>query len=81
VSAIAKAVAFLYVVARPTTPVAHFVVVFSPGMYGVIADSNLSPTSSFAFEVRRLVHVVVDAATDTGNGISGGKSFGAMVHG
>ena len=80
-SAIAEAVAFFYVVAHPTAPVAHFVVVFSPGVYGAIANSNLGPTSSFAFEVRHLVHVVVDVATDTGNGVSGSKSFRTVVHG
>jgi len=75
VSAVAKRVAFFYVVTCFTVPVAHFVVVFAPGVYGMIADGNLSPTSSFAFEVWGLVHVAVNATTDTGDGIGGSKSF------
>jgi len=75
VSAIAEGVAFFYVVTCLTAPVAHFVVVFAPGMYGMIANGDLSPTSSFAFEIRGLVHVAVNAATDTGDGIGGGESF------
>ena len=80
-SAITEGVALFYVVTRLATPIAHLVVVFTPGMYGTIVNGNLSPVSSLAFEVRGLVHVAVNAATDAGNGISGGKSFGALVHG
>ena len=75
VSAIAEGVAFFYVVACLTAPIAHFVVILAPSMYGTIADSDLSPASSFAFEVRGLVHVAVDAATDMGDSIGGGESF------
>jgi len=75
VSAITKGITFFDVVARLATPITHFVVVFAPGMYGMIANGDLSPASSFAFEVRGLVHVAVDAATDAGDGIGGGKSF------
>jgi len=75
VSAIAEGVALFYVVACLTAPIAHFVVVLAPSMYGAITDSNLSPASSFAFEVRGLVHVAVNAAMDTGDSVGGGKSF------
>ena len=80
-SAIAKGITFFYVVTCLATPIAHFVVVLAPGMYGTIADRDLSPMSSFAFEVGSLVHVTVDAATDAGDGISSSKSFRATVHG
>ena len=73
--AIAEGVAFFYIVACLTTPVAHLVIVLSPGIYGTIADSDLSPTSSFALEVRCLVHVAVDATTDASDGIGGGEAF------
>jgi len=73
VSAIAEGVILLYVVTCLATPIAHLVVVLAPGMQGTVADSSLSPSSSFAFEIRGLVHVAVDAATDTGNGVGGGK--------
>jgi len=73
VSAVAEAVAFFYVVACLTTPIAYFVVVFAPGVHGVIANGSLSLASSLAFKVGRLVHVTVNAATDVGNGVGGGK--------
>jgi len=75
VSAIAEGVALFYIVACLTAPIAHFVVIFAPSMYGVIMDGDLSPASSLAFEVRGLVHVAVNAMADTGDGIGGGESF------
>jgi len=81
VLAVAKAVAFFYVVACLTTPIAHFVVVFAPGVHGAIANGSLSPVSSLAFKVGGLVHVAVNAATDAGNGVGGGESLQASVHG
>jgi len=75
VSAIAEGVTLFYVVTRLATPIAHFVVVFAPGMQGTVTDGSLSPLSSLAFEIRGLVHVVVDVATDAGNGIGSGKSL------
>jgi len=47
----------------------------------MVTDGGLSPLSSFAFEIRGLVHVAMDAAMDAGNGIGGGKSFRTPVHG
>jgi len=81
VSAITEGVTLFYIVTHLATPIAHFVVVFAPGMYGTVADGGLSPSSSLAFEVRGLVHVTVNAVTDAGNGIGGGKSLRASVHG
>jgi len=75
VSAIAERVTFLYVVTCLAAPVAHLVVVFTPGVYGTITNGNLGPTSSLAFEVRGLVHVAIDVTTDTSDGIGGGESF------
>jgi len=75
VSAIAEGIAFFYIVTRLATPIAHLVVVFAPGMYGTIADGDLSPAPSLAFKVRSLVHVAVNTATNTGNGIGSSKSF------
>ena len=74
-SAIAKGIAFFYIVTHLATPITHFVVVLAPGMYGTIADGDLSPASSFAFEVGGLVYVAVDAATDAGDGVGGSESF------
>ena len=81
VSAITEGVTLFYIVTHLATPIAHFVVVFAPGMYGTVADGGLSPSSSLAFEVRGLVHVVVNTATDAGNGVGGGESLRASVHG
>ena len=75
VSAIAEGVALFYVVTRLATPIAHFTVVLAPGMHGTVTDGDLSPSSSLAFEIRGLVHVAVDAATDAGNGVGGGESL------
>jgi len=75
VLAIAEGVAFFYIVTRLATPVTHLVVVFAPGMYGMVVDGGLSSSSSFAFEVRGLVHVAVDAVADAGNGVGGGESL------
>jgi len=75
VSAITERVALFYIVARLAAPITHLVVVFAPGMYGSIANGDLSPASSLALEVRGLVHVAVDAATDAGDGIGGSESF------
>ena len=80
-SAVTEGIALFYVVTHLATPITHLVVVFAPGMYGTIANGDLSPASSLAFEVRGLVHVAVDAAMDTGDGIGGGESFQATVHG
>jgi len=81
VSAITEGVTLFYIVTRLATPVAHFVVVFAPGMHGMVMDGSLSPSSSLALEIGGLVHVAVDAATDAGNGISSGESLRALVHG
>jgi len=75
VSAVAEGVALFYVVACLTTPVAHFVVVFAPGMYGAITNGGLSLASSFAFEIRGLVHVTVDVTADAGDGVGSSKSL------
>ena len=78
--AVAEGVTFLNVVACLAAPVTHFVVVLTPGMYGMITDSDLGSASSLALEIGGLVHVAVDVAMDTGDGIGGGKSFRALVH-
>jgi len=44
-------------------------------------NSNLSLTSSFAFEVGSLVHVAIDVTTYAGYGVGSGKSLQASVHG
>jgi len=54
------------------TPVAHLAIVFAPGMHGAVVNGDLSFASSFAFEIRSLVHVVVDAAANMGDSIGGG---------
>jgi len=81
VSAIAEGVTLLNVVTCLATPVAHFAIVLAPGMHGTIVNSDLSFTSLFAFEVGGLVHVMVDATMDAGDGIGSGQVFGAMVYG
>jgi len=80
VLAVTKGIALFNVVPCLTAPITDFVVVFAPGMYGLIADGDLSLASSLAFEIGGLVHVAVNAATDAGDGIGGGKSFRALVH-
>jgi len=39
----------------------------------MVTDGNLSLTSSFAFEVGGLVHVVINAMAYVGNGVGSGK--------
>ena len=78
--AIPKAVTFLDVIPSPTTPVARFAIVLAPSIYGMVTNGNLSLVSSLALEVRGLVHVVVNAAIDTGDGIGSHKAFRAVVH-
>ena len=79
-TAISKAMTFFDVVSGPTTPIAHFAIVFAPSMNSVIMNSDLSPMPSFAFEVRGLVHVAVNVAMDTGNGIGSSQAFRTLVH-
>jgi len=75
VPAVAERVAFFDVMACLTAPVAHFVVVLTPGMNGMITDGDLGLVSSLAFEIGGLVHVVVNVATDVRDGIGGGELF------
>jgi len=81
VSAITEGVAFLDIVTSLAAPVAHFTVVLPPGMYGVVADGDLSPLSSFALEIGSLVHVAINATAYVGDSVGGSESFGALVHG
>ena len=74
-AAIPKGVTLLDVVAGLATPVAHFAIVFAPGMYGAVVNGNLSSVSSFAFKVGGFVHIAVNATTDTSDGVGGGKAF------
>ena len=80
-SAIAEGVTFLNVVTHLTTPITYLAIVFAPGMYGAIVDSDLSLLSSFAFEIGGLVHVAINATAYSGNGIGSGKMFQTTVHG
>ena len=80
-AAISKAITVLDVVACPPTPIAHLAVVFAPGVYGAIANSDLSPTASLAFEVGGLVHVTINATADAGYGVSGSKLVRTLIHG
>jgi len=73
-AAVSEAMTVLDVVACPPTPITHLAVVFAPGMYGAIANSDLSLTASLALEVGGLVHVAINATVDVGYGVSGGKS-------
>jgi len=70
--AIPKAVAVFNVVACPATPIAHFTIVLAPGVYGAVANGDLSPLSSLALEIGGLVHVAIDAMADAGNSVGGG---------
>jgi len=80
VAAISEAVAVLDVVACPSAPVAHLAIVLAPCMSSPVANGDLGLTTSLAFEVRGLVHVVVDAAANVGYGVSGGETVRALVH-
>jgi len=75
VSAIAKGVTLFNVVASLATPITYLAIVFAPGMYGAVMNSDLSPSSSLALEVGGLVHVAIDATVYMGNGIGGSESF------
>jgi len=40
-------------------------------MYGAVTNGDLSPASSFAFEVGGLVHVAINKTVYVGNGVGG----------
>jgi len=73
VTAVPEAVAVFDVVAGSSTPVAHLAVVFTPHMNSPIANGDLGLTASLALEVGGLVHVMVNAVTNTAYGVSGSK--------
>jgi len=81
VSAIAKGVTLLNVVAGLTTPITHLAIVLAPSMYGMIADGDLSSTASLALEVGGLMHVVVNTTANASYGVSGGKAVRTSIHG
>ena len=64
-----------------STPVAHLAVVFAPCVDGPIANSYLSLATSFAFEIRGCVHIVVDTMMNAGYGVSSSKTVRALVYG
>jgi len=78
---VAEAMALFNVVPSPSAPITHLPVVLAPGVDGAVANSNLSPSSSLAFEIGGTMHVVVNAVMNAGDGISSGKMFGTSVHG
>jgi len=80
-AAISEAMTVLDVVACPPAPIAHLAVIFAPGMYGTVANSNLGSTTSFALEVGSLVHVAINAMANAGYGVGGRKSVRTPVHG
>jgi len=49
-------------------------------MNSSIADGDLGPTTSFALEVRGLVHVAVDVMANASYSVSGGKMVQTLVH-
>jgi len=79
--AVPKTVTVFDVVPSPTAPVTHLAVVCAPGMYGTVANGDLSFVSSLAFEVGGLVHVAINAMAYTGNSVGSSKVFRATVHG
>ena len=79
-SAVAEGVTFFNVVAGLATPIAHFAIVFAPGVHGTVANGGLSLSSSFALEVGGLVHVAINAMAYMGNSISGGQAFRTLVY-
>jgi len=80
VAAVSEAVTVLDIVACLSAPVAHLTVVVAPCMDGPIVDGDLGLATSLAFEVRGFMHVVVNATTDTGYGVSSGKMVRTSVH-
>ena len=70
--AITKGIALFDFVTSLATPIAHFTIVLTPGVYGTVANGDLSPSSSLTLEVRSFVHVVIDATANASNGVSGG---------
>jgi len=81
VSAIAEEVTLFNIVASLATPIAHLAIVFAPGMYGTVTNSDLSLLSSLALEVGGLVHVAINAMAYMGNGIGSSELFRTLVHG
>ena len=80
-AAISKTVTVFNAVACLTIPLAHLAVVLAPCMDSSVANGDLGSTTSLALEVGGLVHVAVDAVTNAGYGVSGGKAIRTPVHG
>ena len=80
-AAIPKTVTVFDVVACPATPIAHLAIVLAPCMDSLVANSDLSSTTSLALKVGGLVHVVVDAAMNASYSVSGSKAVRTPVHG
>ena len=72
--AVPEAIAVFNVVTSFPTPVTHLTIVLAPCVNSLIAHSDLSPTASLAFEIRGLVHVAVNVATNPSYGVSSGKA-------
>jgi len=68
-------------VACLAAPVAYLAIVPTPSMNGMVSNGNLSSMSSFAFEVRGIVYIMINVVTDTGYGVGSSKVFGAVVYG
>ena len=79
--AVSEAIAVLDIMTGLPTPIAHLTTVLAPCMNGSIANGDLGSAASLALEIRSLVHVMVNAATNTGYGISGSKTVRTPVHG
>jgi len=80
-AAIPKAVAILDIVPSPAIPVTHLAIVLAPSVNGTVTNGDLSLAPSLAFEIRGLVHVVVNVMANVGNGVSGSEAVQALVHG
>ena len=72
---VSEAMTFLDVMPSPTTPVAHLAIVFTPGMEGMVTNSNLSLVSSLACKIEGLVTVVIDMMANVGDGVSGSEAI------
>jgi len=81
VTAIPEAIAILDTVTCLAAPIAHLAVVLAPCMDSPILDCDLGLAASLALEVRGLVHVTVNAATNVGYSVSSSKAVRALIHG
>ena len=81
VTTVPNAVTFFDVMACLSAPIAHLAVVLAPSVESSVTNCYQGSASSFALEVRGVVHVAIDASTNASDCVGSSESFGTSIHG